>query len=95
MRREGSDQHPALEELPSSDSDTNPGAEDDLLTAPGDDLDPEDQPPGTVKKAPSSADGFSLNELLALEADDGQGNRKEEEEGDESDALVVMHQTIC
>jgi hypothetical protein len=36
----------------------------------------------------SSGNGFSLNELLALEADDGQGNKEEEEEeeGDGSDA---------
>jgi hypothetical protein len=33
-----------------------------------------------------SAEGFSLTELLALEAEDGQGNKKEEEEGDGSDA---------
>jgi hypothetical protein len=34
----------------------------------------------------SSAEGFSLNELLALEAEDGQGNKKEDEEDDGSDA---------
>jgi hypothetical protein len=42
----------------------------------------EDQPPGTVKKV-LSGNGLSLNELLALEAADGQGN-KEEEEGEGS-----------
>jgi hypothetical protein len=53
-RREGSDQHPALEELSSSDLDTNSDVDEGLSAAPGDDLDPEDQPPGTVKKASSA-----------------------------------------
>jgi hypothetical protein len=84
-RREASGQHPALEELPSSDSNVDPNSDEDRATASGDDLDPEDQPPGTVRKVPSG-NGFSLNELLALEAGDGQGHKEEEEEVDGSDA---------
>ena len=46
--------------------------------------DAEDQPPGTAQKS-LGTEGFSLDELLALEAEDGQGNKQEEEE-DGSDA---------
>jgi hypothetical protein len=84
-RREASGQHPALAELQESDSASGSGYDGDDSAASGDDLDPEDQPPGTVQKS-LSAEGFSLTELLALEAEDGQGNKKEEEEGDGSDA---------
>jgi hypothetical protein len=44
-RREASDQHPALEELSSFDSDVDPNSDGDRSEASGDDLGPEDQPP--------------------------------------------------
>ena len=95
-RREASGQHPTLEELSSSDSDVDPNSDEDRSTASGDDLDPEDQPPGTVRKV-ASGNGFALNELLALEADDGQGNKEEEEEGEgsvDSDYVQIEDEDI-
>jgi hypothetical protein len=63
-RREASGEHPALAELHEPDSASGSGYDDHDSAAPDDDLGPEeDQPPGTAQKE-SSAEGFSLNELL-------------------------------
>ena len=88
-RREGSNQHPTLAELTPNDSEPDTSSGGHRSAESGDDLDPEDQPPGTVQKS-SGTEGFSLDELLALEAEDGKGHKEEEEDEEGSDTSVYL-----